>query len=186
MLPPGTLVTPAGGSIIIVDQGGGGNYATIQEAVDAAIPGDTITVWAGYYAENVNIGKPITLTGNGTGNTTIDGGGVQSILRVAADDVDINGFNLTNSGPGGTDAGITLWMVNRTLVNDCLLEGNSNGVYLFLADFNVVENSTFVNNSQGVNLYISDPIHHYFTGLFFNVPHKRGFRFSYPKTRRPP
>lgn len=46
-------------------------YATIQAAVDDASAGDHIAVAAGNYAENVAIGKSLTLIG--TGNPTIDG-----------------------------------------------------------------------------------------------------------------
>ncbi|MFJ4777588.1 nitrous oxide reductase family maturation protein NosD [Streptomyces sp. NPDC088762] len=38
---------------------------SIQEAVDAAQPGDSITVLAGTYHESVNITKPLTLRGSG-------------------------------------------------------------------------------------------------------------------------
>ena len=41
------------------------DYATIQEAVDAADPGDTISIQPGAYSEAVSIDKDITLTGDG-------------------------------------------------------------------------------------------------------------------------
>ncbi len=44
-------------SIIVPD-----NYSTIQAAVNAASPGDTITVRSGTYRENITISKAITLT----------------------------------------------------------------------------------------------------------------------------
>jgi nitrous oxidase accessory protein NosD len=46
------------------------DYTTIQAAVDAADPGNTIRVCAGTYAESVNVNKDVDLrgaTGNGTG-----------------------------------------------------------------------------------------------------------------------
>jgi len=39
-------------------------YASIQPAVDAAQPGDTVKVCAGNYAEQVTVAKPLTLTGD--------------------------------------------------------------------------------------------------------------------------
>lgn len=48
-----------------------GSYPTIQAAVNAAQPGDEIVVAAGTYAEQVVIGKNLTLTGAGQGETVI-------------------------------------------------------------------------------------------------------------------
>ena len=39
------------------------SYSSIQEAIDAALPGSTVLVPPGIYNEQVIIGKPITLTG---------------------------------------------------------------------------------------------------------------------------
>src|SRR6185437_3103526 len=38
-----------------VKAGGGGNYTTIQACANAMSPGDTCTVYAGTYNENVNV-----------------------------------------------------------------------------------------------------------------------------------
>ncbi|NIO37318.1 hypothetical protein GTO27_06385 [Candidatus Bathyarchaeota archaeon] len=48
------------------------DYLSIQEAVDAASPGDTIVVSRGYYAEGrINVTKPLTLIADG--KVTVDG-----------------------------------------------------------------------------------------------------------------
>jgi uncharacterized repeat protein (TIGR01451 family) len=49
-----------------------GDYATIQGAVNAASPGDTIVIAAGTYSENILISKRLVLQGAGSGNTASD------------------------------------------------------------------------------------------------------------------
>ncbi|MEE2750027.1 MAG: hypothetical protein VX519_01245, partial [Myxococcota bacterium] len=53
--------------------GGTGTFSSIQAAIDASIPGDTIEVAAGFYTESLNLsGKDLDIMGvSGSGQTTI-------------------------------------------------------------------------------------------------------------------
>jgi len=102
-----------------------GQYTTIQAAVTAAAPGDTISVCAGTYTENVSIDKNITLLGpnnlispnsadplvtnasriaEAIVNPTADGSGnakAFSITGVSTTDVTISGFKVELPVPIG-------------------------------------------------------------------------------------
>ena len=67
------------------------DYATIQEAIDAAQSGDTITVAGGSYPEKLNIDKSVTLQGDGTYpviNPAVNGY-YDTAITIAADNITI-------------------------------------------------------------------------------------------------
>lgn len=84
------------------------DYPTIQMAVNAASPGDTIAVAAGTFTEQVTIAKNLTLTGAGGGSTTIKApstlvagpiAGQRSIVTVSGG-AQVAITDLTVAGPG--------------------------------------------------------------------------------------
>ncbi len=113
------ILSHAGGTIRLVGNGG---YATIQEAVDASVDGDTILIAAGSYAEDVIVDVGVTIVGanggeagsdvgrdaaGGVGETTIIGN-----WRITASaDVAIDGLRFVNDatttgGPGNVLLGV--------------------------------------------------------------------------------
>jgi nitrous oxidase accessory protein NosD len=77
-----------------------GDYPAIQEAVDAAAPGDTVFVSSDTYHENVKINKSLHLIGENKDTTLIDGSAAGSVVWIITDGVEVSGFTLQNSGPG--------------------------------------------------------------------------------------
>jgi MYXO-CTERM domain-containing protein len=69
------LIAPALAAELTVDPADSGAYATIQEAIDAASDGDTVSVVAGTYSECLDPGgKDLTLAGPASGAVaTVDG-----------------------------------------------------------------------------------------------------------------
>ena len=132
---------------IIVDDDGGQNYATIQAAIDNATPGDIIYIWAGTYNENVVVNKTVTLIGNRSADTIIDGGGNGDVVYISVSWVNITGFNITNSGGSGGDAGIQLYYAEycNIVKNNC--SNNNYGIYLENSSNNTIANNTCDSNN---------------------------------------
>src|SRR3990167_7624031 len=79
-------------------------YPTINAAIQAALPGDTISIHGGTYNEQVDITKKLTLTAFGDGSVWIDGQcqrahAIQVRVAGASDSV-IRGLGLRNTTEG--------------------------------------------------------------------------------------
>lgn len=73
------------------------DYATIQDAIDAAAPGDTVHVAPGVYTEYLQMKAGVRLRGSGADQTTLDGQGAPKNLIdiTGAPGVVISGFTFT-------------------------------------------------------------------------------------------
>lgn len=68
----------------------------LQQAIDAAAPGDTVVLSAGHYSGNLRITKPLTLRGEG--RPTLSGEMHGDVIRVRSPDVVIEGLIVRDSG----------------------------------------------------------------------------------------
>jgi hypothetical protein len=106
----------------------------IQDAVDAAVPGDEVVVTNGIYATPglaeidtatniVAVHKPLTVRSvNGPDLTIINGGGTNECLYLANNAVMV-GFTLTNGYTYGNGGGVYCESTNAVLTN-CVLTSN--------------------------------------------------------------
>src|SRR5690606_712193 len=62
-------------------------HPTIGQAVQAAVPGDTLRVSPGVYAETVQVDRDLVIEGAGAGQVTITGG--QGVIVEVAPGVDV-------------------------------------------------------------------------------------------------
>ncbi|MDZ7848259.1 MAG: NosD domain-containing protein [Owenweeksia sp.] len=134
---------------------------TIQAAVDAAVPGNTLYVDAGIFEEDVLLNKAISLQGNGIGISSIIGpkGGDGATIRITADGAVVDGFTITRFGnnlaewndPTLNFAGIAIQGQSaRGEVSNCALVGNRTAIDINNSNGNNIHNNRISLNHTGL------------------------------------
>ena len=148
---------------VFIDENGNGQFDTgewngtsIQAAVDAASPGDTIYVWDGHYYEDVIVNKTVTIIGN----TTIDAmshsydkntslGYDEFGFWVEADNVNISGFYMWCMG--GDESGIHLNGTQYCNISGNMISGDpSDGICIENSSHNMIYNNIIQQNGYGI------------------------------------
>jgi nitrous oxidase accessory protein NosD len=132
-----------------------GDYATIQDAVDAVdannLPSCTIiNLAAGTYVEHVTIARNLTLRGDGQDRTIVDGGGSGPVFMITNPGTTVTIKGVTIQG-GVADVGGGIYNVQATLtLENCTLAGNEadvgGGIYNDIGTLTLT-NSTLTENT---------------------------------------
>ena len=149
------------------------NYPTIQAAVNAASPGDTIIVRDGTYTENVDVNKDhLTIQSqNGAEKTIVQAANADdNIFEVIADYVNISGFTVRGASEAPS-CGIHLKSNNSKISNNTisnnywgmdissslhisiinnLVSHNENGIFLTSSNSNTITNNRVSYNDNGI------------------------------------
>ena len=107
------------------------SFISIQQALNAAIDGDTVWVEAGLYHEkNITVNKSVILIGNNF--PTLDGDHRYEIISVRADGVTIEGFKLVNTGISSMEdiAGIKIYNRRDVTISNNILSDAFFGIYV--------------------------------------------------------
>ncbi|MCI0497241.1 MAG: right-handed parallel beta-helix repeat-containing protein [Thermoplasmata archaeon] len=141
----------ASGALIEVDDDGGKDYDSIDEAVTNANSGDRIFVYDGKYYENIEITKRLSIEGQSRFGVVVDGNFTDSVLKFAA----------------GSDGS---YLSNMTLMNSSSDSYCSNVGVLSVSD--VVLDNLWLNNSALDGILVSEASDVLI--LDCNVSHSRG------------
>ncbi|SFU20196.1 nitrous oxide reductase family maturation protein NosD [Sedimentitalea nanhaiensis] len=101
----------------------------IAETLDLAAPGDTLRLRPGTYVEKTLLDKSVTLDGGGV--ATLDGGGQGSVVTITAPNAVVQGLTIVGSGSDheSIDSGVQLLKgATGAVVRDNHLIGNLYGV----------------------------------------------------------
>lgn len=128
------------------------DYPTIQEAIDAANPGDTILVTSGTYNENVIVYKDnLTLLGESPTTTFIDSRGIGEVVYITASNIYISGFTIQHGY-----CGIYLdHASNISLIRNIITDNMEYGIYFDWSANGILIENTICNNWMGILLWYS-------------------------------
>jgi nitrous oxidase accessory protein len=121
----------------------------VQPRIEAALPGDVLRLGPGRHAGPLVIDRPLALLGEP--GAVIVGPGEGSVVTVTADDVRIEGLEITGSGidlPAMDSAILVRRTARRALVRGNRLVDNLFGVYLHGAAGSIVERNTIVGRAD--------------------------------------
>ncbi|ATU08082.1 lectin like domain-containing protein [Methanohalophilus portucalensis] len=143
---------------ITVNSSGGADFKLIQDAVDAASPGDTIIVEPGNYTERVSFRKDYLTLKSSTGNSEdvritspVSYSIIQNVFNnavfIMADNITLQDIKVT----GGFYGFLAYYSNNCNIIN-CTFTDNGLGMVLEQSNNNQINNCTFTKNRAGLQL----------------------------------
>jgi len=139
---------------VIVDDDGEADFNAIQDAINNATSGDTIFVRMGIYYEHVIINKSISLVGEDSGSTIVDGNRTGNVISIlTANNVIIEGLMMQRSGTNPDNYGIFVSHSSDNNISHNIITNNYNGIGFQSSGNNVVLGNIITSNYDGIALY---------------------------------
>jgi parallel beta-helix repeat protein len=122
-------------------------YQFIQDGIDYANGGDTISVFNGFYVENIVVSKSLEIIGEDKENTVISGDEFGTVVKIIAEGVTISGFTITKSGNNPNNAGILIHTPYNTIVNNNIVNNKYFGIYIIEGSNNIIYHNNIFSNA---------------------------------------
>jgi PKD repeat protein len=129
------------------------DYPTVQGAINAASPGDTVYVKAGAYVENIVLNKTVALIGEDKDTTIIDGNASGDCVHITVDNTVLDNFTVRNGGarPGTAYSSVRL-SSNKNNITSNNLVGSWCGVRIDDGcEGNVISQNYISGNLNGIS-----------------------------------
>lgn len=162
-------------NILYVGGSGPGNYSKIQDAINEALPGDTIFVYddSSPYYENLIIDKSIKLIGENR-NTTIICGGEHIVIDIQGNNVSIENLTIANNSHTWPAYGIVMegngikilgniikncttaieaWFLNESFICKNEIAGKTLiGIYLYFSNNNKISENKICVSDEAISI----------------------------------
>ena len=161
---PSTVATLIRGTILYVDNNNTGGpwdgtpahpYQYIQDGIDNATAHDTVYIYNGTYYEHLVVNKSLTLVGETTEKTIVDGLSTDTVVHIQADEVILQDLTVRNSGGYTDNAGIYS-DAHTTQIRSCLVYRTKTGIALTSGAHHEINNCTLGSNGGGITLQASE------------------------------
>jgi len=135
----------------------GCDFTTIQVAINAANPGDTISVLDADHVESgITVNKNVAIQGQGATKTAVDGGGAGPVFTVNSTATTIRDMTIKNGlsdsiNGGGIHNDGTLTVIDATLSNNQAVGFSGGGIFNGDGAILTISGSTLSENSAGGN-----------------------------------
>ena len=165
------------GKVLYVGGSGPNNYTKIQDAINDAMPRDTIFVYGGIYLENIVIDKSISLIGESRNTTIIEGIENRATIEIIANEVSVENLSIINGYATECIRGSTF----HSKISNCKVYSTNKylkgeGIFLYRSSWVTINSNYIFNVSKGV--YLSQSSYNEITSnLFYDI--KRAIVLNY-------
>ncbi len=129
------------------------DYATLQAAINApeTLDGNRIHVDPGTYYEHLAVNKSVALIGDNSKTTIIDGSSNGTCVNITANNVNLTGFTVRNSG-SYPDCGVIVSSTGNAIEHNIIENNDGDGIDLLSSsNWNIlISNDVMNNNGTGI------------------------------------